>query len=115
MATSVTEIQHPHMHIVRVYKWTLTDGETGDSQVVPEKADVSIQAHGTWNGAALTIEGSLIPDETVDKFFGAKDGSNTLISLTADGGAFVLENFYRMRPKITGGSSSSINAYMLLK
>ena len=115
MATSVTEIQHPFMHIVRVYKWTLTDDETGDSQVVPEKADVSIQAHGTWGGATLTIEGSLIPDETVNKFFGAKDAANAAISLTADGGDFVLQNFYRMRPKMTGGSSSSVNVYMLLK
>ena len=115
MATKVTEIQHGYMGVVRIYKWTLTDGETGEAIIVPEKADVSIQAYGTWGGAALTIQGSLIPDSTIDQFFGAKDGSNTLISLTADGGAFVLENFYRMRPKITGGSSSSINIYMLLK
>ena len=115
MATKVTEIQHGHMGVVRIYMWTLTDGETGDSQMVPEKADVSIQAHGTWGGATLTIEGSLIPDSTVDKFFDAKDAANAAISLTADGGDFVLQNFYRMRPKMTGGSSSSVNVYMLLK
>ncbi len=116
MATTATEVQHGNMGAVRIWKWTLTDGETGDAIIVPEKADVSIQAYGTWSGGpTLTIQGSLIPDSTIDQFFGAKDGSNTLISLTGDGGAFVLENFYRMRPKITGGSSSSINIYMLLK
>jgi hypothetical protein len=116
MATKVTEVKHGHMGVVRVYKWTLTDGETGEAIIVPEKSDVSIQAYGTWSGGpTLTIEGSLIPDSPLDKFFPAKDATNAAISLTADGGDFVLQNFFRMRPKITGGSSSSINVYMLLK
>ena len=88
MATTATEVQHGNMGAVRIWKWTLTDGETGDAIIVPEKADVSIQAYGTWGGATLTIQGSLIPDSTIDQFFGAKDGSNTLISLTVDGGGF---------------------------
>ena len=115
MATKVTEIQHGLMHAVRIYEWTLTDDETGEEIIGPGKADGSIQAYGDWQGATLTIEGTLIPDQTVNQFFDAKDAANTAISLTADGGDFVLVNFYRMRPKVTGGASCSLKIYILLK
>ncbi len=111
MATAVKEIQHGRMARVRVYEWTLTDGETGDAIEVPS-SDVSVEGTGTWSGATLTIEGSMTP-ESGGTFLPAKDQAGLAISLTADGSAIVLQTFYRMRPKLTGGSSSSVKVRMI--
>ena len=111
MATAVSEIQHGRMARVRVYEWTLTDGETGDAIEVPE-SDVSVEGTGTWSGATLTIEGSMTP-ESGGTFLPAKDQAGAAISWTANGSALVLQNFYRMRPKVTGGSSSSLKVRII--
>ena len=111
MATGVSEIKHGRMGRVRVYEWTLTDGETGDSIEVPE-SDVSVEATGTWSGATLTIEGSMTP-ESGGTFLPAKNQAGAAISFTANDSALVLQNFYRMRPKLTGGSSSSVKVRMI--
>ncbi len=116
MAVNAKEIQHSKMQFARVFKWILTDDETGESIEVPEYADVSVQAHGNFaGGAVVTVEGNLIVDGSIDKYFPAKNDVGATVSLTQDGGEFIVQNFYRMRPKVTGGSSSRINIFMLLK
>ncbi len=115
MATNVTEVKHGRMHQIRVYTWTLTDGETGEAIVVPELSDVTVQAEGTWGGATVTFMGTIIPDLTVNKWFQAKNPLGVLISFTVDAGDLVLPNYYHLRPKITRGSSSSVNIYVMLK
>ncbi len=116
MATTALEIRHNFMHRVAVYRWILTDDETGDFIVVPIYADVSVQAFGTWTGGAtLTFEGNNIPSNVSDFWFQARNPIHDLISLTANGGDHILPNYFNMRPKITGGASSSVTIYMLLK
>lgn len=115
MATTASEVQHNKLQFARVFKWVLTDGENGDSIIMPEYADVSIQGFGTWAGATLTIEGNNIPGLTDNKWVQTKDPFGDLISFTDDGGAQCLENWFNMRPKITGGGGSSVSIYLLLK
>jgi len=112
VAVKVTEIEHKVMSRVRVYEWTLTDGETGDPIEVPQ-SDVSVEAVGTFGGATFTLEGSMTPDPRELVFVGARDQKDNAISLTVDGIALVLHDFYRMRPKLTGGAGASVRVRII--
>ncbi len=115
MATVATEILHDKITNTRVYKWVLADGETGKDIIIPSEADVSVQAFGSFGGATLTIEGSLDPDPRLFNYFTALKYDATPFTLTAAGGDLAVQNFYRMRPRLTGGSSASVTVFMLVR
>lgn len=99
----------------QIYRWTLTTADpTGEPVEVPEHADATVQAFGTFGGGTVAVEMSCVPDPRVSKWFAAKNLQGTDIGLTADGGSAVQERGHKLRPKLTGSAGASVDVYLLI-
>mgnify|MGYP002622490357 CR=1 FL=1 len=99
-------------HTPRVYKWEgVTSADTCLPLVYPGLQDKTFQVEGV-SGHTVTLTGTVAPISEALTEFGLTDGTGTAISLTADGGSFVLENVYTYVPVVTGGSGG-VDIYLI--
>ncbi len=99
---------------LKIYKWLgISEGDTCLFVELPDHKDKTIQVFGTFGGATITPEGSMDDNEGSEEFFDLKDPNDNALAFTLAGGNTILENVWKFRPKITNGSGSSINVYLL--
>ena len=97
---------------VKIFKWeNVTSSDTCLPAVMPNKPDKAFQVEG-FNGHTVTLTGSVAPTAEALTEFGLTDGTGTAISLTADGGSYVLENVYIYVPVVTAGTGG-VDIYLI--
>lgn len=91
--------------------WTLTTADpTGDSISIPGARDRAFTVEGTFGGATAIIEGS--NDGTV--WVTAHNEAGTLISVTAQAGHAVAENYLHFRARLSVvGAGATLNVKLL--
>jgi hypothetical protein len=104
----------------RLFKWVLNGTSTGVPIRVADLPDKTVQGFGTWGSATLVWEGT--NDERGDpthadyanaEFGTLTDTTETNLSQTDDTAPQqVLQNPVWIRPKTTGGTSTTVNAML---
>ena len=95
-----------------VYKWSnVTSADVCCPLVFSQRADKSFQVEGV-NGHTVTLTGTCAPEVEGLTAFGLTDGTGAAISLTADGGSFVLENVYTYVPVVAAGTGG-VDIYLI--
>lgn len=100
---------------IRIITWTLTTADpTGDAVTVPMYADKSIQAYSVaWGGSTVIPEGS--NDSASSTFANLRDPNSVAISFTSDGLKQILENTYKLRPRLSnGGVAATVTIKILV-
>ena len=116
MATiNYTREQIGHLSRTSLYKWAaMTTDDIGQAAVVGYSyTDRAVQIDGTFNGATLTISGTLMnADEAYQTL---RDHGGTSLTFTVAGLKAVLEPALKIRPVVTGGTNPSIDVYLLVR
>lgn len=95
-----------------VITWSaLVSGDTGQPLSLAQFADRTIQIGGTFDGSTVIIEGSL--DGT--NYHTLTDPQGNALSFTLAGLEAVSELVSSLRPRVSGGSSPSVNVTLLMK
>lgn len=93
--------------------WVLTPGDTAVPIDLPDLADKSFHAYGTWGGGTITLLGA--NNGTGSNGVGLRSPDSVAISFTSDSLKQVLENAQQVWPVLTGGAASSITCALLVK
>ncbi len=99
--------------IVEVLWETLTTTDRpGSGIVLAQYPDKTVQVLGTFGASAsIAIQGS---NDDGTTWFPCHDITNTVIALTAAGGALIVENPKQMRPNLTNGDGSTdVDVYII--
>src|SRR5574343_264614 len=112
MAT--VKLQSENKGNVQHVKWEgLTTGDYGQPWELPNHADKTLSILGNFgSGATVTMQGSnvWVPDLTSDTdWHTLTDTTETDIAATSKLGAQILQNYRWIRPKVTSGTSPSLN------
>ena len=94
----------------RLIRWSLGPDDDGAPVVVSERPDMSVQVTGTFDGATVSIQGSndgIVWASLVDYFGNALD-------FTADGFASIGPRTWKVRPLVTGGTTTAVTVDLLL-
>jgi hypothetical protein len=92
--------------------WTpVTESDVCQAVSLPEYADKSVHASGTFGGASVRVYGS----NNGSTFVALNDASSTAIAISAEGIKQVLENTLLVKPDCTGGSAQSLTITMLFR
>jgi hypothetical protein len=91
--------------------WTFTGSDTGMPIKFAEWADRSVQMSGTWNASTILWEGS--NDGTT--YLPLTDPQGNSISKTADAIEAVTEVCELARPRVTGGTPTSVTISVILR
>ena len=98
------------------YTWAgLTPGDVGVPVSAPGAADRSVHVFGTLGGASVVIEASNEDAASVSDYETLHDAQGTPLSLSSAGIYFVAENGNLVRPRISGGSGSSVTVILLAR
>lgn len=98
---------------VKVVRWTLDAGETGDPFVVAAYSDKTVQWVNT-GGSGITIQGSLDPDQATSDWETLNDPQgNPLSAVVTDKIENILEHTYQLRP-VAGAGVSGATVWLLL-
>lgn len=98
MATGVTVIKHPYDDRVKIFKWSLASGETGETVFIPHlSGDKSFGCVGTFNSSSVSLLGTLEPDETT--LVALKNAQGDALLFTADNLESVAAACYGYAPK----------------
>ena len=108
-----SDLQGNVLHI----KWAgLTTNDYGQPWENPKYADKTFSIIGDFgSGATVVLQGSNVwqPDLTTDTDWHTfTDTTETDVSVTSKTGGQILQNYRWVRPKVTGGTSPSINVYI---
>lgn len=93
--------------------WVLASGDTAAALEVPDLADKSLHAYGTFGGGTVTLLGA--NNKTQANGIGLRAPDSTAISFTSDGLKQVLENANQVWPVLTGGAAGSVTCALLVK
>lgn len=95
-----------------VARWqNLTTGDDGQPIPFAQYTDKSVQVTGTFGGATVVFEGS---NDGVT-YAVLTDPQGNALNLTSPQIEMVAEATAWVRPRVTGGSTPSINVHLLLK
>lgn len=86
-------------------------GDVGIPIAYVGHADRTVQFSGSFNGATVTLEGSLDGESWAT----LSDAKGNALSVTAAGIAAVAEIVLYARPVVTGGSSPSVTVKILMR
>lgn len=94
---------------VEIYEWTdLDSGDDGTPIVVPHRSDKTVQVVvGTAGDSSILIEGTTDTDASPDAWATLNDPSSTALDLTASAIKGVLENVYKIRPRVDGTTGAN--------
>ena len=90
--------------VVQLFWDNLVNNDTGAPADVSDRPDRTVSVQGTFNGATMTLQGSM-DGGTV--YFTLHDNLGVAITLAAAGSVIVAENTKTIRPSITGGGGST--------
>lgn len=95
--------------------WTgLSENDrNGDPETLVQAADRSVQVTGTFGGATVVIEGSNVPNPTTNDWFTLTDPLGSNVSFTGAGGMQIIENTVAVRPRVSGGTGTNVNVYLI--
>lgn len=98
-------------------RWlALTTNDYGQAWENPINSDKTVSILGNFgSGATVVLQGSNVwnPVLTDDNdWHTITDTTETDLSVTAKTGAQILQNYRWLRPKVTGGTSPSLNVYI---
>ncbi len=107
-----TVVKHPYDDRVKIFKWVLTSGDTGDVVFIPHlSGDKSFGCVGTFNSALVTLQGTLSPDEATMVQIKNLQGDD--ISFAADDIEGVAPACYGYRP--VAGTVTSVACYLFAR
>lgn len=93
-------------------RWVgMASGDIGDPVDYVGHADRTVQVIGDFNGATVTLQGSLDGDNWAT----LNDAQGQPMTFTQAGIEAVTEIVLFIRPVVTGGSASDISVYLLLR
>lgn len=103
----------------KIVKWaTVTENDTCASYACGGWPNKSIHVTGTFGSSTTVVQGSNMPLTTADAsagLVGLRNSTHTAISITALALEEILENTARIVPVTTGGSSQSLDIYLLIQ
>ena len=109
MAVAHTVIEHPYDDRVKIFKWLLASGETGDIVFIPHlSGDKTFAVVGTFNSSDCKLEGSVDPDDATT-FVQLKNLQGDNLLFTADDIESVAPACYAYRP--VAGTVTAVTAY----
>lgn len=100
---------------VKIYQWVLTTADPTGAALfhVGHFPDKTIQAHGTFGGGTITLNGSNeIAAATSAQAL--NDVTPAAIGLTSGGIKQVLENTHQVYPVLSGSTGGSVTVLLLL-
>lgn len=121
----MAEVVRDFTHVLKdsqtvVITWSGLDGDdSGKAAQVGKYRDRTVEVHGTFGGATVTIYGTSDPRALTDRAagtaFGSKtaswknyqDTTETSVTFTAAGSSQLLQNFLYMLPVVTGGDGTT--------
>ncbi len=107
-----TVVEHPFTKEVKIFKWVLTSGDTGDVVFIPNlTGDKSFMVIGTFNASDCALQGSLSPDEATMVQLKNLHGDN--LSFTPDDIESVAPACYAYRP--VAGTVTSVTVYLFAR
>ncbi|KKM21491.1 hypothetical protein LCGC14_1634860 [marine sediment metagenome] len=99
---------------IQLYLWeTVTENDTCQELELPEFSDKTIQVLGSFGGGNISIEGSIMKDSPA--FSVLNDPNGNALTKTSAAVEAVLENVWKIRPKVPTGTSVDIDVYLLVK
>ncbi len=114
MATVSAVLTGPTNEGIVEVKWeTLTTtNRPGSGVTLARFPDKTVQALGTFGASAsIAVEGS---NDDGTTWFPCHDITNTVIALTAAGGALIVENPKQIRPNLSSGDGSTdVDVYIV--
>ena len=114
MATITAVLTGPTNEGVVEVSWgTLTTtNRPGSGVLIAKYPDKTVQVLGTFGASAsIAIEGS---NDAGNTWFPCHDITNTVIALTAAGGALIVENPKLIRPNLSAGDGSTdVDVYLV--
>lgn len=94
---------------VMLYQWTgllKSSDDVGEPLVLPQYSDKTIHVTGTGGtGGAVTIEGSNELDSA--NWAALNDPQGSVLAMAVDTIEAILENAYRIRPRVTAGDGTT--------
>lgn len=109
---AATEVSHPQKGRVAIYKWLdCHEGDTCGLAYLPEHADKTVMAIGTFGGTSIAIQGSI--DPTGATTVALKDQSDNVIALTANGVETIVNAVFAYRPVLTGGAGTTVTVWLM--
>ena len=113
MATAFTVIAHPYDDRVKIFKWSLANGQTGEIAFIPHlSGDKTFQVVGTFNSSDCALHGSLDTDDATT-FVQLKNLQGDNLLFTADDIESVAPACYAYRP--VAGTVTAITAYLFAR
>lgn len=91
----------------------MTTWDVGEPVRYAGAADRTVQVFGTFGGATVTIEGTL--ENVPINWSQLNDAQGDPIAITAARIEAVVELVRQIRPKVTGGTGTSVTVMMLMR
>ena len=91
----------------------LSTGDTGQRTSLARLADRTIEVGGTFGGATVVIQGSLRTDPQESEWLTLVDSGGIPLSFTSAGIQSVMQQTLYIRPKVVGGTGTSIDVFLL--
>jgi hypothetical protein len=91
----------------------LTTSDVGGKVSLARLADRTVQLGGTFGGATISIQGSLVVDPGESDWLTLVDSSGLNLSFTSVGIQSVMQQTLWVRPKVVGGSGTSVDVLLL--
>lgn len=95
----------------------MATGDEGEAYLAPKHSEKVVAVYGTFGGATVLIDGTLNPASNsydANFWFPARDVNLADITFTAAGHELVLDHFYGIAPRVTGGAGVDVDVYLLL-
>ena len=113
MAVAFTVIKHHYDDRVKIFKWVLASGETGEIAFIPHlQGDKTFSAIGTFNSSDCKLEGSIDPDDATT-FVQLKNLQGDNLLFTAADIESVAPACYAYRP--VAGTVTGVTAYLFAR
>lgn len=107
-----TVVEHPFTKEVKIFKWVLTSGDTGDVVFIPNlQGDKSFMVVGNFAISDCALQGSLSPDEAT--MVQLKNLQGDPLLFTADDVESVAPACYAYRP--VAGAVTSVTVYLFCR
>lgn len=101
-------------HKVFIVTWAnMLNGDVGEAIALSQYSDRSVQVIGTFNGAAVAIEGSLESNTT--NFTLLTDSKENDLLITSAKIEAVLQLVRWVRPSVPSGTGANVTVIMLLR
>lgn len=107
-----TVVEHPFTKEVKIFKWVLASGDSGDVVFIPNlQGDKSFMVVGNFAASNCALQGSLSPDEAT--MVELKNPQGDALLFTADNVEAVAAACYAYRP--VAGAVTGVTAYLFAR